>query len=207
MQNLAFSCEEWDQLHIHMVLWKVLPSCFNTEHDFWVNSMGPQNLALPSVNTRSYSLVGFFGVKSARKASAFVAITKSHFIFTSWVFMDWMSFPHFTSPFSPITKWSKSFTQSFSYWPCILKYKKYKYLISSWDSSFAFGWVGQNPATHFFSWVLGFYDFERIISCFLLIMYGVVYVLINILLGWDLFEGQYASMSCTPDTQGGPGIR
>lgn len=150
------------------------------------------------VNTRSYSLVGFSGVKlnpkSTWKAPTFIAITKSDFTLTSLVFMDWTSFPHFTCPFSPLTKWNKSFTQSFSYLPHILKHKKYKHLTFSWDSSFIFGWVGQNPATHFFSWVLCFYGFERIVSCFR-IMYGVVDVLINILLGCELFEGQYASMS------------
>lgn len=184
---------------------------FVTEHDLWVDSIGAHNLALSCVNSRNYSLVGFSRVKLnpkyTWKASTFIAIPKSDFILTSLVFIDRTSFLHFTSPFSPLSKWSKSFTQSFSYLPRILKHKKYKYLILSWDSSFVFGWVGQNPATHFFSWVLHFYGFERIVSCFLLITYGVVCILTNILLGCELFEGQYTSMSCIPDTQYGPGIR
>lgn len=74
---------------------------FVTERDLRVNAMGPQNLALPSANAWSYSLVGCSGVKwnpkSTWKSSIFIVVTKSDFILTSLVPLDSASFPHFTS--------------------------------------------------------------------------------------------------------------
>ena len=183
---------------------------FVTERDVRVNSVGPQNLAFPRVSAWSHSLVGFSGVKlnpkSTWKSSTFIVIPRV----TSLVPLDWVlaHISHLHLEFLPLTTWSKRFTQSFNYFPRIWKHNEYKYLIFSWDSAFVVGWGGKNPTTHFFSWVLHFYAFERIISCFLLIMYVLDCVCI------DKYSASLGTsrrtvclMVCSPATQQGPGIR